>query len=182
MRELSLHILDLLENSIRAQATRVAVTIEALPADDLLRIVIEDDGTGLKVSPQQALDPFYTTKRGKRTGLGLSLFKAAAEATGGKLTIGKSSLAATGVRVEVEMGLRHIDRSPLGDLAGTLGSMVCTNPQVDFSVRLRLGAQACELHVPDLLREKGRDPQDGLAAAQCVMERVNAELRSANVL
>ena len=78
MREIALHILDLIENALRAQATVVAVTVEAVPEQDRLRIVVEDNGTGLKVSADAALDPFYTTKRGKRTGLGLSLFRAAA--------------------------------------------------------------------------------------------------------
>ena len=92
MRALSLHILDLVENSIRAQATTIVIRIVADPAADLLRIEIEDDGTGLKVTPEQALDPFYTTKGGKRTGLGLSLFRAAAEAAGGGLTLGLTVL------------------------------------------------------------------------------------------
>jgi signal transduction histidine kinase len=132
MRELSLHMLDLIENSLRAAASIIAVTVEAEPEGDRLRITIEDNGSGLKVKPEEALDPFYTTKTGKRTGLGLSLFKAAAEATGGRLTIGKSDLGDVGVRVTAELGLTHIDRAPLGDLAGTLASVVCTYPGVDF--------------------------------------------------
>lgn len=182
MREIALHILDLIENSIRAQASVIAVIVEALPQQDLLRIVIEDNGTGLKVSPQAALDPFYTTKSGKRTGLGLSLFRGAAEATGGGLTIGKSTLGPVGVRVTVEMGLTHIDRNPLGDLAGTLSSVVCTNPGIDFRFRLRVGDRECNLNVLDLGEELGVGRCGGLDVAQHVMQKIRAELESSAVL
>ena len=135
MRELSLHILDLLENSIRAGASVVAVTIAQDRAQDLLEIVVEDDGPGLSVSFEEALDPFYTTKSGKKTGMGLSLFKFRAEQSGGSLTPGVSELG--GLKVTVRMQLSHIDRSPLGDLATTLSTLVCTTPEIDLQCRLR---------------------------------------------
>ncbi|HNT89402.1 MAG TPA: ATP-binding protein, partial [Candidatus Hydrogenedentes bacterium] len=72
MRELSLHILDLMENATRAGATVVYVGITENVAQDTLEIVVEDNGPGLPASSDAALDPFYTTKGGKRTGLGLS--------------------------------------------------------------------------------------------------------------
>lgn len=182
MREIALHILDLIENSVRAQATIVMVAIEALPEQDLLRIVIEDNGTGMKAPPETVLDPFYTTKRGKKTGLGLSLFRAAAETTGGRLTIGKSELGPVGVRVTVEMGLTHIDRNPLGDLGGSLAAVVCTNPQVDFRFRLRSGQQACDVRVWDLAARQGTDLQDGLALGRLVLEAINTQLQACRVL
>ncbi len=80
-----------MENSIRARASVIAVTVEALPAQDLLRVVVEDNGTGLKVPPEQVLDPFYTTKRGKKTGLGLSLFRAAAESSRSRIRAASAS-------------------------------------------------------------------------------------------
>jgi sensor histidine kinase regulating citrate/malate metabolism len=182
VREIALHIMDLMENSIRARASVIAVTVEALPAQDLLRIVVEDNGTGLTVPPELVLDPFYTTKRNKKTGLGLSLFRAAAEATGGRLTIGKSDLGDVGVKVTVEMGLTHIDRNPLGDLASTLASAVCTHPEIDFRFRLHCGEQARDLRVAQLAAERGVDRQDGLALARLVTDVINAELHAARVL
>jgi hypothetical protein len=134
VRDLSLHLLDLMENSIRAEATVISVTIEQDPTKDKLRIVVEDNGPGLAVSAEQALDPFYTTKAGKRTGLGLSLFQGAAERAGGRMTVGRSPLG--GVLVAACMRLSHVDRSPMGDLAATLSSVVCTNPEVDLWCRL----------------------------------------------
>jgi signal transduction histidine kinase len=180
MREISLHIMDVIENSIRAQASTIAVTIAADVKRDVLRIVIEDNGTGLKVSPEAALDPFYTTKRGKRTGLGLSLFRAAAEQAGGRLTLGDSELG--GVAVTAEMELSHIDRNPVGDLAATLSTLVCTNPEIDFCFRLVLGGRECRIRVPELAKDMGAAAGDSIAVARKVMEKINAELEAAGVL
>jgi len=179
MREIALHIMDLIENSIRAQASVIAVVLEVDPGRDRLRVIVEDNGTGLKVSPQEALDPFYTTKRGKRTGLGLSLFKAAAEAAGGRLTIDKSKLGNTGVRVTAEMQLSHVDRTPLGDLASTLAGVVCTHPEIDFRFTLRLGADGREVRVAELAGAVG----DGnpLKLAREVQARVAAALQECQV-
>lgn len=174
MRDLSLHILDLVENSIRAEASVIAVTIAADPAEDSLRIAIEDNGRGLKVSPEAAADPFYTTKGGKRTGLGLSFFREAAERAGGSMTVGKSELG--GVRVAAEMRLNHVDRSPLGDIAATLSSVVCTNPEVDFRVNLRMGNEERRLSAFEIGEELGEGRCGGLTVAQAMMERIKAEL------
>jgi hypothetical protein len=180
VRELSLHLLDLIENSIRAQASIIDVAVSALPAEDRLTLVIEDNGNGLQVSPEQALNPFYTTKSGKRTGLGLSLFKAAAEQAGGCLALSKSALGTPkhpGLKVTVQMRLGHVDRSPLGDLAGTLSAMVCTNPEIDFRFHLRLDRRAWDVRVFDLADELGVDRQDSLVIARGVMDRLTAELQ-----
>jgi hypothetical protein len=87
VRELSLHILDLLENSVRAGASRIDITVAQSRAENALEIVIEDDGSGFALDPEHALDPFYTTKPGKHTGLGLSLFATAVEQAGGVLSV-----------------------------------------------------------------------------------------------
>lgn len=129
MHELSLHILDLLENAVRAGATRVRVSVAEDPAEDCLEIAVEDDGPGLPVSPEEAADPFYTTVGAKRTGLGLSLFRGAAEEAGGTLEVGPSELGGTAVRAT--MALDHVDRKPLGDLASSLLAIACTHPEVE---------------------------------------------------
>ncbi len=137
MRELSLHILDLVENSLRAGATIIAVSLEQDPPEDRLIIRVEDDGPGLEVPPEQALDPFYSTKPGKKTGLGLSLFRFRLEQAGGRLTLDRSALG--GLAVRGEMALGHVDRSPLGDLATTLSGVVASSPQVELRLSLRAG-------------------------------------------
>jgi hypothetical protein len=137
LRELSLHVLDLVENSVRAGAGVVAVVVEEQPDRDLLAISVEDDGPGLAVEPEQALDPFYTTKEGKRTGLGLSLFRQQVELAGGGVELGRSALG--GLAVRARLGLAHVDRYPLGDLAGTLAGVVAANPGIEIRARLARG-------------------------------------------
>lgn len=135
MHDLSLYLLEILENSIRAGATCVDVGLVIDRASDEVRLTVDDDGSGLSTTPEQTLDPFYTTKPGKKTGLGLSLFKAEAEAAGGDLEIGPSERLG-GTRVQVFMRLGHVDRPPLGDIATTLLVTVATNPAVRFAVSL----------------------------------------------
>ncbi len=106
LRELSLHVLDLVENSLRAGAGVVEVGVEEQPDRDLLAITVEDDGPGLAVDPAQALDPFYTTKEGKRTGLGLSLFRQQVEMAGGGVELGRSALGGLAVRARLGLGSR----------------------------------------------------------------------------
>ncbi|MCX8032715.1 MAG: ATP-binding protein [Thermoleophilia bacterium] len=135
MHDLSLYLLEMIENSVRAGATRVDIALRADRASDELRMVVADNGPGLDVPPEKALDPFYTTKPGKKTGLGLSLLQADAQAAGGELDIGRSAELG-GTKVEVLMKLSHVDRPPLGDMAATLLVAAVTNPQVEFRVTL----------------------------------------------
>ncbi|MBN1887535.1 MAG: ATP-binding protein [Thermoflexales bacterium] len=119
MRELSLHILDILENSLAAGATWIELTIEEDLAADSLTITVEDDGRGMSQEQlARVLDPFYTTRTTRRVGLGLPLFKAAAERCNGSLAI--TSQAGLGTTVQVTFQRSHIDRAPLGDIKSTL--------------------------------------------------------------
>jgi len=130
MRELSLHILDIFENATRAGATHINFSIELDHEANWLSLSIEDNGKGLPVTPEQAVDPFYTTKAGKRTGLGLSLFKAAAEQAGGSFYLGRSAFG--GVVVEAAFQFHHVDRMPIGDLAETFLAVLLSNPDLQL--------------------------------------------------
>ncbi|MGZ4199043.1 MAG: ATP-binding protein [Thermoleophilia bacterium] len=142
MHDLSLYILEMIENSLRAGAGRVAVRVEAETTRDELSIAVEDDGPGLDVSPEQATDPFFTTKAGKKTGLGLPLFREAAEAAGGHLTMRRSPELG-GVAIEAILRLSHVDRPPLGDVVQTVAVMAATNPQASLSLEVGAGAETC---------------------------------------
>jgi anti-sigma regulatory factor (Ser/Thr protein kinase) len=179
MRDLSLHILDLIENSIRAGASVILLTITEHLDEDKLDVIVEDDGSGLRVTSSEATDPFFTTKRGKRTGLGLSLFRAAAERAGGELAVYRSRFG--GAAVKATMRLSHVDRSPLGDLAKTLSSVACTNPDIDLWCRLRMGDQERVVRVSEIAQELRLGEYRGLAVARRVCERVNAALASLEV-
>jgi NADH:ubiquinone oxidoreductase subunit E len=166
VHDLSLYLLELLENATRAGARVVHTTVALRPRDDELRLVVEDDGRGLSVSPGEALDPFFTTKKGKKTGLGLSLFRAEAEATGGSLTVDDSP-ALGGVRVTVVLGAHHVDRPPVGDIATTVAVTAVTNPQAAFLVTVLDPDRGVDLHAADSMEAADalRDLAAGLDGA-----------------
>jgi anti-sigma regulatory factor (Ser/Thr protein kinase) len=148
LHDLSLYLLDLLENSVRAGASVVATRIAVDRVADSLVVAVEDDGCGLPVAPEQALDPFFTTKKGKRTGLGLSLLRQAAEEAGGALEVGPSELG--GTAVTARMSYANVDRPPLGDVATSLLAMVATNPEIDFRIDMRDGDETTSLRGSEL--------------------------------
>ena len=136
--ELSLHILDVVENSLAAGATLIEIRLEKDEVKDRLRLFITDNGAGL--SPEnlsRVVDPFFTTRTTRRVGLGLPLLQQAAERCDGSFRI--DSTEGQGVRVEVEFRLSHLDRAPLGDMAGTLMSLIVGRPEVEFVYRQKVG-------------------------------------------
>jgi hypothetical protein len=130
MRELSLHILDIAQNSIVASASVVEINIDENSVQDLLTIQIADNGRGI---PQhqlaQVTDPFFTSRKTRGVGLGLALFAQAAEGAEGELLI--DSKIGTGTKATATFRYNHIDRAPLGDLAGTLLGVIMLNPEVE---------------------------------------------------
>jgi len=119
MRELSLHILDILQNSVEAGATRVELAIDEDLAADRLTITVEDNGRGIPPEKLPKLfDPFYTTRSTRHVGLGLPLLKAAAERCNGDVTL--ASEVGVGTTLTATFQHSHLDRAPLGDLTGTL--------------------------------------------------------------
>lgn len=131
MEELALHILDLIQNSIRAQATKVRLTIFEDEVKDKIRITIWDNGEGMsREFCQKALDPFTTSRTTRRVGLGLPLFAMTAKQCEGDLLL--TSLPGEYTEVQVFMRRSHWDRPPLGDMAGTLVSLLVGNPDLDF--------------------------------------------------
>lgn len=131
MNELSLHILDIVNNSVKAGASLILLNITEEVASDLLTIVIEDNGCGMdKDFLAEVLDPFKTTRTTRKVGMGLSLFKSAAEQTGGTLTI--ESEKNVGTKVCATFGLSHIDRQPLGDVASSVTTVLSGNSAIDF--------------------------------------------------
>ena len=98
---------------------------------NLLSIEIEDNGCGMSEEFLKTVkDPFSTTRTTRKVGLGIPLFEAAATACGGKLDI--TSKLGVGTKVKVPFELNHIDRAPLGDMAGTMVTVVSGSPQIDF--------------------------------------------------
>jgi hypothetical protein len=138
MREIALHLLDIAENSVAAGATRVEIEVSEDLALDRLKIVVQDNGRGMdEITAAQVVDPFYTNRTTRKVGLGLPLFKAAAEACKGWLRL--TSKVGAGTRIEAEFQRSHIDRMPLGDLAATMLQLVIGHPEVNWGLHYAIG-------------------------------------------
>lgn len=131
MKELSLHILDVVENGIAAGAQLITLLVDEAVDRNMLSMTISDNGSGLSPELQaKAVDPFYTTRTTRRVGMGLSLLKAAAERCGGRFSF--TSEKGEGSCVFCTFLYTHIDRAPLGDMAMTLEVLMAGYPEVDF--------------------------------------------------
>lgn len=131
MLELALHVLDIAENSSRAQAALIEITITEDLARDIFSLEIRDNGTGMdEKTMEKAMDPFFTTKKVRRFGLGLPMLSQAAKATGGRFSL--MSEKGKGTDVYAEFRHSHIDRQPLGDISGTIVALIIGNPDIDI--------------------------------------------------
>jgi anti-sigma regulatory factor (Ser/Thr protein kinase) len=113
MRELSLNVMDVAQNSVRAEATLVFITVEESDKNDSLTITIEDNGCGMtEEQVAQVIDPFFTTRTTRKVGLGVPLFKMSAEQTGGSFSI--ESEVGRGTKTQASYVKSHVDMTPLG--------------------------------------------------------------------
>jgi hypothetical protein len=175
MRDLAMHVLDVARNGYEAGASLVQVTIREEPEADLLTIVIEDDGKGMSADVVDlALDPFFTTRKTRRVGLGLSLLKATCEQAGRELRL--VSVPGQGTTVTATMQLSHFDRPPLGDMGAVVQALACSGEQVDLRYRHTAGGgeftmdtsevrrelEDVKLGTPSVLQWLGRTVREGL--------------------
>jgi len=131
MEDISLHILDIAENSIDAGATLIKITITEDTNRDLLSVEIKDNGRGIPADLiEEVLNPFYTTRRTRKIGLGLSLLVQSARETGGDLLL--QSEENRGTVVTAHFIPSHIDMKPLGSIADTILVLVAGTPEIDF--------------------------------------------------
>ena len=131
MEDLSLHILDIVENSVAARADKIEIRITEDEKKDLLSVEVIDNGTGMdKKTRKKALDPFYTTKTVRRFGFGLPLLSEAAKAANGNLSI--ISKKGEGTKIRADFQYSHIDRKPLGDMGQTIITLIIGNPDIDL--------------------------------------------------
>lgn len=152
MRELSLHLLDIAENSIAAGAKNITITIREDTTADRLYLSVQDDGKGMdEEMVRKVTDPFVTTRTTRKVGLGIPLLKAAAEACNGWLKI--HSKVGEGTLVEVEFQRSHIDRMPLGDIAGTFLTLLVGNPQIHWVFRYSVDQETFELDDQQIKQE-----------------------------
>lgn len=136
MTELSLNVLDVANNSIRAGADLIEISVHIQREQDMLTITIADNGSGMTPEQVQMVeDPFFTTRTTRKIGLGVPFFKMAALNTGGTFHI--ESTLGIGTTVIASFKLSHIDRMPLGDMNSTVHTLITLNTQIDFVYNYR---------------------------------------------
>ncbi len=131
MPELSLNILDVAQNSVTAGASLIRISVLGDTAADRLTIRIEDNGCGMTEEQlQRVTDPFFTSRKTRKVGLGIPFFKMAAELTGGSFHM--DSQVGAGTATTAVFVLSSIDRMPLGNMADTMSVLIGPNPHIDF--------------------------------------------------
>lgn len=172
MTEISLNILDVAENSTRAGASLVTITVHADFPSDRLAVVIDDNGCGMtEEQVTQVTDPFFTSRTTRKVGLGVPFFKFAAESTGGSFTI--TSKPGVGTTVKAVFVLSHIDRMPLGDINTTVHTLVVYHPETDFLYRYQYNDRSFTLDTREFRQVLGDIPFDTPDISAYIMDYLN---------
>jgi hypothetical protein len=174
LRDLSLHLLDIAENSVTAGAGFIDIAIIENSAADRLLIRVEDDGKGIDLVKKDN-NSYYTEKKGKRFGLGIPLLKQAARECDGGFRIAHRSSG--GTRVEAEFRLSHIDLKPLGDMGSTLVALIAGHPELDCRLVYDKDGSSYELDTRELKKELEGVPVDLPAVLKLIREDVNQGIR-----
>lgn len=152
MREIALHIMDIAENGIAGGADCIHITIDEARNNNRLRIEIRDNGRGIPPEMfKRVTDPFITSRTTRRVGLGLSLLEAAARRCVGEFDI--VSEPGKGVCVKAEFEFDHIDRAPVGDMASSITTLICGNPDVDFVYTHTVNKEIFNLDTREIKKE-----------------------------
>lgn len=176
MQDISLHILDIVENSVAAQASWIEIRLSENKQRDRLTLEVIDNGIGMDEETQKkVLDPFFTSKTVRRFGLGLSLLSESARAAGGHLSI--TSKRGEGTRIKAVFQHSHIDRRPLGNIGETILTLVIGNPAIDF---LYVHKKDRQRYVFDTraIRSRLRDiPVSSLEGMRMIKEELRKDLK-----
>mgnify|MGYP001014815909 CR=1 FL=1 len=172
MKELSLHVLDIAENSVKAGAALTEIELVESSEDKTLVIRIKDNGCGMdKEFLRQVTDPFTTTRTTRKVGLGIPLFKAAAEMTGGCFDI--ASETGSGTIVTARFKTDHIDFMPVGDMAGTFVTLVRGHPERDFIYRREKDGRSFELSTAEVKEVMQGVPVSSFEVCEWMQDFIN---------
>jgi len=139
VKELSLNILDIVQNSISANADMIEILLTETK-DKLLTLTIRDNGKGMSEETLKSVtNPFYTTRKTRKIGMGIPLLKLASEQTGGKLSVESVSVndnpECHGTSVTATFHTDSIDFTPLGDIVSTMCVIIQGHPEIDYVFR-----------------------------------------------
>jgi len=179
MNELALHILDLVQNSITAGADFVQIIISESTQEDSFIIEIIDNGCGMSEDfVKKVTDPFVTTRKTRKVGLGIPLFKSAAMSCGGDLLI--SSKVNEGTKLTATFKRSHIDRAPLGDMAETMAVLINGAPEIDFLYKHTCDEKNFTFDTREIKAVLGEVPISTPDVILFIKESINEELSQIN--
>ena len=172
MRELSLNVLDIAQNSISANASLVEIELIENSTDHNLLIGIYDNGKGMTPEQVESVrDPFFTTRTTRKVGMGIPLFKFAAEMTGGKLEI--ESEVGVGTKVRAYFKTDHLDFTPVGDMTSTMISLITMNLHIDFLYRRKIDGREFTVDTRQLKEILGDVPLSEPGIAMWITQYIN---------
>ena len=179
MTELSLNVLDIAQNSVKAKASLIEISVDISSAENRLTIIIKDNGCGMdEETVKKVIDPFYTTRTTRKVGLGVPFFKMSAEMTGGSFKI--VSEKGKGTEVTAEYVLDSIDRMPLGDMPSTIETLVLYNTDIDFIYRYEVDGEGFELNTVQMKDILGGVPLDTPDVAEYIKEFLRENTETVN--
>lgn len=179
MEDISLHILDIAENSVSAGADLITITITVDTPKDLLTIEIEDNGRGIPEDMiSKVLDPFYTTRTTRKVGLGLPLLAQAARETGGEISVRPGNTSGTIITASFKKS--HIDLKPLGDISETLVVLIAGNPQVEFLFTYSQNSDTFSLDTRSIKKELDGVPVNSAPVLSFLRDYIGTSLRDIN--
>ncbi|MBO5937468.1 MAG: ATP-binding protein [Clostridia bacterium] len=172
MRELSLNVLDIAQNSVSANASLIEIELSENTSDKELLISVSDNGKGM--TPEQVenvRDPFFTTRTTRKVGMGIPLFRFAAEMTGGRLEI--ESEVGVGTRVRAYFKTDHLDFTPVGDMTSTMISLITMNLHIDFVYKRKLDDKQFTVDTRQLKEILGDVPLNEQSIAMWIQQYIN---------
>lgn len=149
MNNISMHILDIVQNSIRGEARNIEILIKENYEKNIFIVGIKDDGKGMDSGLLEFVtDPYTTTRNTRKVGLGLPLLKHSAEQSNGYVKV--ISEVGVGTQVHATFQYDHIDRPPLGDISGTIVLLVAANPNIDFKYIHHINTEKYEFNTNEI--------------------------------
>ena len=177
MKDLSLHILDIVQNSISAGASLIEVKISENPVKDTYELVISDNGKGMTSDTlQKAIDPFFTSRTTRNVGLGLPLLKQNAVRAGGSFDL--NSKPGKGTIVNAIFSFKHIDRLPLGDIGGVIALLASANPLLDFTYTHKTATDSYSFDTREVKMELDGISISNASVTQFIKEMINENTKS----
>ena len=184
MKELSLNVLDIAKNSVKAKADLIEISL--IEEGNKLTLTITDNGCGMKPEVvETVMNPFYTTRTTRKVGMGIPLLMLAAEQTGGKVTISsrheEEHPLDHGTEVKATFFTDHIDFTPIGDLVSTMETLIMGSPDIDFLFRHERKGQGVELDTRQIREILGDVPLDTYEVIQWIGQFLQEQYESLQI-